>query len=536
MTSNGCYASARFNGQTEIQLTLVQSDNNKQWLVFISNPQWNIWVGKKKQHILRFVAAKAFRGNFTVTDNNSLAADVSIDFMNSLADAHSLTIMSENNYVLAHLNMKDSEAAIRAIVTCVREHPPKSSAPEARTPRTTPATSSSGTAFFIAPNLLVTNNHVVKVCKNDIQVRYPDRRWFTATISGQDETNDLALLRTDMENLSVASFRLRSRVGESVAVFGFPYAGLLSSRGNFTMGIVAALSGMNDDSRFMQISAQVQPGNSGGPLLDMSGSVIGVVASQLNAIKMMQVGDNIPQDVNFAIQAAVVVNFLSAKGESPKSDSSADHRDLPPADVADLAQKFTVQIYCGGISSEPSEASPRPNRPDLPAPTNPPTALEQEAKQFVLSLQARWSRPNTEAIAGLDELYTDEVMYYGKMTKKAAVIKEKQAFVRKFPVREYKSREPILVQCQKGVCIADGLVDFRAVDPVAKILSEGVASFEYQLIVFGDTMKINLETGEVKSRARTPLASNTAQQSGTTWQSGVGISHLHWERLPLPTR
>ncbi|HET7384314.1 MAG TPA: hypothetical protein VFJ59_17230 [Pseudolabrys sp.] len=134
----------------------------------------------------------------------------------------------------------------------------------------------------------------------------------------------------------------------------------------------------------------------------------------------------------------------------------------------------------------------------------------------------------------MDALYEDQVMYYGKMTKKDVLIKEKQAFVRKFPIREYKAREPIFVQCQKGVCMANGLVDFRAVDPVAKILSEGVASFEYQLIVFGDTMKISLENGEVKSRTKTPLPSNAAQRFGGTWQSAVGISHLHW--TPLPAR
>ena len=114
--------------------------------------------------------------------------------------------------------------------------------------------------------------------------------------------------------------------------------------------------------------------------------------------------------------------------------------------------------------------------------------------------------------SGLDALYTDEVMYYGKMTTKAGVIKEKQAFARKFPVREYKVREPISVRCQRDVCWADGLVDFRAVDPVAKTSAEGVATFEYQLILWGDTMKISLETGEVKSRTRTPLPSSTSQQ------------------------
>lgn len=513
---NSCYAFAEFNGQTAIQLSLVQSDYNKQWGVFISNPQWNVWVGERKQHILRFVAARRFWGTFTVTQNNSLLlAPASIEFINSLADARTLTIMTANNYVLTNLNMKDSEAAIRAVVNCVRDHPPNSSAPPvAETPSTTPTKSSSGTAFFVAPNLLVTNSHVVKECKNDIQVRYPDRKWYTATISGQDETNDLALLSTDMENLSVASFRLQARVGQSVAVFGFPYAGLLSSSGNFTMGTVSALSGMNDDSRFIQISAQVQPGNSGGPLLDMSGSVIGVVASRLDAIKMMQVGGNVPQDINFAIQAPIVVNFLSAKGKIAKSDSFAADRDLLPPDVADLAKKFTVQIYCEEAPSKTSKATP-------PAAVRPNITIEQQAKEFVLALEAQWSRPNSEALVGLDALYEDEVMYYGKMTKKDAVIKDEVAFARRFSQRDYKPREPVSVRCSDNVCTVSGLLDFRAIDPVAKILSEGVTTFEYQLVFLGTTVKIRLQNGEVKSRTKTPLASSTAQQwYDATSQSG----------------
>jgi S1-C subfamily serine protease len=522
----GCQATAQFQDQTTIKLALIQEGTDKKWVVYISNPKWASWLGKKRQHTLWVVAIdpqKPWKAPWFVSDDKgSLYISARIEFINSLADAKALAIYDENQRLLiaSPLSMKDSESAIRSVVNCVREHPPRS-APAPETQTTTEAQTFSGTAFFVAPNILVTNNHVVKECRSGIQVRYPDRRWYTATMSGQDETNDLALLHTDMENLSVASFRLQSRVGESVAVFGFPYAGLLSSRGNFTMGIIAALSGMNDDSRFIQISAQVQPGNSGGPLLDMSGSVIGVVSSQLNAIKMMQVGGNVPQDVNFAIHGPLVVNFLSARGETPKSDSSAVHRDLPSADVADLAQKFTVQVYCQAAPAKISQVTPS----TPPESTN--TALERQAKEFVLSIQDRWSGPNTVALAGLDALYENEVMYYGKMTKKGVVIKEKQAFVRKFPEREYKPREPIFVQCYDNrICIAHGLLDFRAVDPVAKVLSEGVATFEYQFILSGTTLKISLENGEVKSRTRTPLSdSNAAYQYGATWKSGGGTSH-----------
>lgn len=210
-----------------------------------------------------------------------------------------------------------------------------------------------GTAFFVAPNLLLTNNHVVKECTGPIQVRYPDHASYPATISGLDETNDLAMLRTEMTGSSIASFHSRPRLGQSVATYGFPYAGILSSSGNFTLGSVTSLSGVRDDTRFIQISAPIQPGNSGGPLLDMSGDVIGVIVAQINALSMMESGQGVPQNVNFAIQVPIVMNFLSIKGVITKVDEPNVPPALNPADIADKAKQFTVQVYCEGISSKP---------------------------------------------------------------------------------------------------------------------------------------------------------------------------------------
>jgi serine protease Do len=335
---SGCRAAAQFPDQTIFQMALIQSETNKAWVIFISNPKWNPWIGQRKQHRLWLVTTRADKPwlvTFSASnDGKTLFADSSVEFVNTVADARSVEIMDENKQLLTSIDMKDSAAAIRAIVNCVSEHPAGGG------PSPEPQTTISGTGFFVAPKRVVTNHHVVSGCTKDIQVRYPDGRSFTATISGQDATNDLVLLHTEMPNLSVASFRFQPLLGEAVATYGFPYSGILSP--NFTSGDIAALSGPKGDTRFLQTSTPIQPGNSGGPLLDMSGRVVGVVVAQLNALPN--------QNVNFAIQPSIVINFLSAKGVTPNLDNSSAGAQRPPSEVADMAKKFTVQIYCKGVA------------------------------------------------------------------------------------------------------------------------------------------------------------------------------------------
>jgi serine protease Do len=344
---SGCRAAAQFPDQTIFQMVQIQSGTDKAWIIFISNPRWNAWIGKRKELRLSLVTdwptAKPWPYTFSTSgDSKTLSTtDASVEFMNSVADASKVEIKDDNGALLTTVDMKDSAAAIRAIVTCVREHPLKSPEPEKTL---------SGTGFFVAQNRVATNNHVVSACTKAIQVRYPERASYTATISGQDATNDLVLLHTEMPHLSVASFRFQPLLGEAVATYGFPYSDVLSPTGNFTLGNITALSGMRDDTRLLQTSTPIQPGNSGGPLLDMSGRVIGVVVAQLDAMARMQTDRSVPQNVNFAIQSPIVINFLSAKGVTPNLDNSSTGAQRPPSEVADMAKKFTVQIYCKGVA------------------------------------------------------------------------------------------------------------------------------------------------------------------------------------------
>src|SRR6516165_2770242 len=327
---SGCLATAQFPDQTIFQMALIQTRTDKHWAIFISNPRWNAWIGKRKELPLQLVTdwptTKPWPYTFSTSGDSKIltTTDASVEFMNSVADASKVEIKDDNGALWATVDMKDSAAAIRAIVNCVGEHPPP------KGPSAEAETTISGTCFFVAPNRVVTNNHVVSGCTKDIQVRYPDGRPYTATISGQDRNNDLVLLQTQMENLSTAAFEPEPRVGDQVATYGFPYSGVLSSSGNCTLGYVTSLSGIQDDTRFLQISVPVQPGNSGGALVDMSGSVVGVVVAQLNAV-----AKSIPQNVNFAIQPSFVMNFLSVKGAPPKYSSSTGTR-KPPQEVCEI--------------------------------------------------------------------------------------------------------------------------------------------------------------------------------------------------------
>jgi S1-C subfamily serine protease len=159
-----------------------------------------------------------------------------------------------------------------------------------------------------------------------------------------DANNDLAVLTTRLTPIQVPAFNSRVRVGDSIFVFGFPLTGLLATSGNFTAGNITATAGLNDNTSMFQISAPVQPGNSGGPLIDQLGNVVGVVESKLDAIKVANITEDIAQNVNFAIKASVAINFLESHGLDPATEASKQR--LEPAQIAELARQFSVRLSC----------------------------------------------------------------------------------------------------------------------------------------------------------------------------------------------
>jgi len=210
-----------------------------------------------------------------------------------------------------------------------------------------PKLSSTGSGFVVsASGALLTNHHVANGCSN-LKIRDSSRIEYDATVVATDAKNDLALLQTSTGlSMPAATFRANGSVeaGENVVALGYPLAGVLASEVNVSFGYVSATAGLADDTSKLQISAPVQPGNSGGPLLDQAGNLIGVVVAKLDAIKVAKAIGDIPQNINFAVKGEVAQVFL--KAHKVKFKTATATKKLENTDIASRGRAFTVLVEC----------------------------------------------------------------------------------------------------------------------------------------------------------------------------------------------
>lgn len=168
-----------------------------------------------------------------------------------------------------------------------------------------------GTGFAVNPKgYFVTCHHVIKNA-GSILIHTPEGP-VPAQIIALDPVNDLAVLKIEKWSGRYLGLTPSSEVryASEVTAAGFPDPTVLGVNPKISTGIVNALSGVRDDPRFLQISAPVQPGNSGGPLVSSTGRVVGVVAAGLNSMDRMTQGGYLPQSVNYAIKTDLIYPIL----------------------------------------------------------------------------------------------------------------------------------------------------------------------------------------------------------------------------------
>ncbi|WBL78834.1 serine protease [Bradyrhizobium xenonodulans] len=223
----------------------------------------------------------------------------------------------------------------------------KQGAPPAKPGRTGTFT---GTGFVASPNgHVVTNSHVIDGCTGDIKGNLAGEAAMVLRVVSSDATNDLALLQAPATAAFKDFAKIRDRSmhsGDSVVAIGFPLHGYLTSDLTVTTGIVSSLSGFRNHTGRLQISAAVQPGNSGGPLFDLSGQVAGVVVAKLNALRMIKETGQLTENINFAIKTGALRDFLD---NSVVPYQTAEPKgELKTTDIAANARAYTMLISCTG--------------------------------------------------------------------------------------------------------------------------------------------------------------------------------------------
>jgi S1-C subfamily serine protease len=185
--------------------------------------------------------------------------------------------------------------------------PPSSNGPAA--PQPDARISRNATGFFVtADGYAITNHHVVRanrpafarVGANELPLQVIDR----------DPANDLALVKVETGSRPIPIALAAPAKGDDVTALGYPVARDMGTELKATFGRVNALSGLRDDPRFLQVDAPVQPGSSGGPLLNARGEVIGVVTATFSTVAAARRTGALPQNVNYAVKSEFVALLL----------------------------------------------------------------------------------------------------------------------------------------------------------------------------------------------------------------------------------
>jgi serine protease Do len=335
---SGCVASETYSDGTTIWFGIDGRDRS--FFLALTNPSWKS-IEEGKDYLLRFsvLGGGRYQGKFVgisrADEKGVVSGGLNEKFVGDVVHSSGIAV-SLGDTTVARLSLQGSSTAMSAVIQCQGDRGGESG--------------SYGSGFFITSSgHILTAAHVVKDCTK-LDLQQPGGLVRSGRVLATDEQNDLAVIVTDMTPPAVAAIRTDVRLGENIAVFGFPLSGKLSTSGNFTVGYVSALAGYKDNSAQIQISAPIQPGNSGGPVFDLHGNVLAVIVSVAKASIIAQNSEVMPQNINFAIKSAIALTFLSSNGVKP--DAEVDTKtSMDTAELADRSKARTVKIDCAHRSA-----------------------------------------------------------------------------------------------------------------------------------------------------------------------------------------
>ena len=244
-----------------------------------------------------------------------------------------------------------------------------------------------GTGFALTNNYIVTNNHVVDGAKSiNVQGINGDfNHKYSAEVISTDKVNDLAIIKVKGVNIQSNSIPYAvktgtSEVGEEVFVLGYPLTSTMGEEIKLTTGVVSSKTGFQGDVSIYQISAPIQPGNSGGPLFDSKGNIIGIVSAKHKGA----------ENVGYAIKTTYLKNLMESVVSTnilPKTNKMASQN---LSGKVKMAKNFVYYITCSSKSTNKSHTAVA-NSPDVPykTPSKPNVnlgKLQEIAKQIISNM------------------------------------------------------------------------------------------------------------------------------------------------------
>lgn len=233
----------------------------------------------------------------------------------------------------------------------------------------------SGTGFALKNGYIVTNYHVIDGAKSiTVQgVKGSFSTKYEATVIGSDKNNDLALLRitdTNFPGFGAIPYSISSsssEVGEDIYVLGYPLTSTMGDEIKLTTGVISSKTGFQGDVSLYQISAPIQPGNSGGPLFDKKGNVIGVVSAKHAGA----------ENVGYAVKSMYLRNLIESCANSSIIPNTNTVSTLPLTGRVKSEKNFVFFIECSSssnissVSNSNSSSAPNSNSSPTKVYTNP---------------------------------------------------------------------------------------------------------------------------------------------------------------------
>lgn len=250
---------------------------------------------------------------------------VSYRLANGEPVTESFSLMGYTHNVTANVNLcKDLN---RKITLSTMANTPENNRPSAAPSKgeTTEASMGQGTCFAVSSEgHLVTNDHVVQGAKK-ITIRLSNGSFYEARLIKTTSSTDLALLKIDVNTKNFLPIKTSRTVkkGDRVFTVGYPMATTLGIESKYTEGVISSMSGLNDEPLVYQVTVPIHPGNSGGPLVNESGQVVGIITSTASSLEFFKESGVMPQNINWAVKSDYLLPLLDV---IPSREKSASRR------------------------------------------------------------------------------------------------------------------------------------------------------------------------------------------------------------------